>query len=81
MDIHLNFEQLFFPGTDEGYAGPYEIPGGFPFGDSIQTEVYVSISPGQAHTHTHSLNTNILFHRLDQMEFCHLAVLIILSSI
>ena len=47
MDIHLNFEQLFFPGTDEGYAGPFEIPGGFPFGDTVQNDVYVSRSTNQ----------------------------------
>jgi hypothetical protein len=41
MDIHVNFEQFFFPGTDEGYFGPINIPGGFPFGATVQTDVYI----------------------------------------
>ena len=43
MDIHVNVEQVFLPGTDEGFAGPIEIPGGFPFGEAIHTQLYVSI--------------------------------------
>ena len=42
MDIHVNFEQLFFPGTDDGYYGPVVIPGGFPFGNTVQTDLFVS---------------------------------------
>ena len=41
MDIHLNVEQLFFPGTDDGFFGPINIPSGLPFGDSVQTDLYV----------------------------------------
>ena len=43
MDIHVNVEQVFLAGTDEGFAGPIEIPGGFPFGSTYHTELYVSI--------------------------------------
>ena len=44
MDIHVGVQQLFFPGTDDGFFGPIDIPGGFPFGDSVQNEVYVSMA-------------------------------------
>ena len=43
MDIHVNVEQVFLPPTDEGVAGPIQIPGGFPFGETSHTELYVSI--------------------------------------
>ena len=39
----MNVEQVFLAGTDEGFAGPIEIPGGFPFGSTYHTELYVSI--------------------------------------
>lgn len=39
----MGVEQFFFPGTDDGSVGPINIPGGFPFGNSVQDEVYVSM--------------------------------------
>ena len=41
----MGVNQLFFPETDDGIIGPISIPGGFPFGNSVQNEVYVSIKP------------------------------------
>ena len=34
---------MFFPESLDGYIGPIAIPGGLPFGDAVQTDVYVSI--------------------------------------
>ena len=41
MDIHANFEEIFLPATDDGVVGPIEVPGGLPFGDTVQTNIYV----------------------------------------
>ena len=66
MDIHVNFEQLFFPGTDDGFYGPIEIPGGFPFGDTVQTGVYVSTFCSQNES-----PRTFISCRLDQTDYCH----------
>ena len=97
MDIHINFEQLFFPGTDNGYA-VLPIPGGFPFSDTVYTEVYVSLR-GKMNRTLHIQMPNCmpslrggrvclllvfsfsLLYRLDQMEYCHLVPLTIHFSI
>lgn len=34
--------QVFLPPTDDGFVGPIDIVPGFPFGSSIQTQVFVS---------------------------------------
>lgn len=37
----------FLPPTDDGFEGPIEIPPGFPFGSSVQTQVFVSFPVSQ----------------------------------
>ena len=42
MDIHANFYEVFLPSSDDGTVGPIEVPGGLPFSDTVQTDIYVS---------------------------------------
>lgn len=42
MGVLLGTNQIFLPNTFGAFAGPINIPGGFPFGSSIQNETYVS---------------------------------------
>ena len=42
MGVLFGAEQQFLPATDDGFEGPIEIEPGFPFGSSIQTQVFVS---------------------------------------
>lgn len=41
MGAIYGISQVFLPATDDGFVGPIDIPG-FPFGSSIQTQVFVS---------------------------------------
>jgi len=50
-DVYLPFvvvgaafgvETVYLPASDEGVQGPVTIPTGFPFGSSVQNQVYVS---------------------------------------
>lgn len=42
MGVINGTNQVFLPPTDDGFVGPIDIPVGFPFGSSIQTQVFVS---------------------------------------
>ena len=42
MDVLFGTIETFLPATDDGFEGPIEISTGFPFGSSIQTQVFVS---------------------------------------
>ena len=44
MGVLLGTNQIFLPDTFGANAGPINIPGGFPFGNSIQNDIYVSTS-------------------------------------
>ena len=42
MGVIFGTTQEFLPAIDDFIEGPIEIPPGFPFGTSIQTQVFVS---------------------------------------
>ena len=43
MGVSYGTDQQFLPTTDDGFEGPIEITTGFPFGSSVQEQVFVSI--------------------------------------
>ena len=42
MGTLLGGNQAFLPATDDGFVGPIVVSAGFPFGSSVQTQVFVS---------------------------------------
>ena len=80
MNTLLGTEEIFFPEADDGVNGPLSIPTGFPFGSSVQTNVFVScIYLFQRYNPLPTIT--IIHHRLVQMEFCHLGLDMDRSSI
>ena len=54
MGILFNSNQVFLPATDDGFVGPIQIPPGFPFGSSVQTQVFVSTM------HSYTISASVL---------------------
>lgn len=71
MGVIYGTNQVFLPATDDGFVGPIDIPLGFPFGSSVQTQVFVSALV------CHSCCNFTLFDllsRLEQMDSSHLVL-------
>ena len=75
MNTLLGTEETLFPEADDSVEGPFSIPPGFPFGSSLQTDVFVSYTNLLALPHSMGL----IFHRWAQMEFFHLVLAMDLS--
>lgn len=55
MDALYGVNQVFLPESDDGVSGALSAGGsdGFPFGGSVQTQLYVRAQSTFTHTYTH----------------------------
>ena len=77
MDSLFGVEETIFPESDEGINGPLPSDIGFPFGSSVQTQIYVSL----LHKYVLDIQLYIIYCRWEQMESFHLALHMVRSSI
>ena len=88
MDALYGVSQVFLPESDDGVSGALSAGGsdGFPFGGSVQTQLYVCVQSAYTHIYTqkhirmyihmyiqmYNHSKHSLLHRLAQMDSFHL---------